>query len=278
VSETVLLVGHGSRAPGANREVEEFGARWRERHPELRVELCFIELAEVLLAEGLDRAARSASRVIVAPLILNAAGHVKTEIPEILAAARARHPDTELISVPHLGTGKALLEVLRRNLRQTLAAMDMPDPRTTGVILLGRGSSDPAANGAMAALARRLYEGGEHDLVDLAFTGIAYPRLETVVQRHARLGMTQVAVLPYYLFTGTLMERIHRQVERLRSQYPRLCIEHSSHFGFEEEVLALLDERVAAAGTTEGRPECDSCPYGIELSRHGSQTMQGAAP
>lgn len=271
MSETILLVGHGSRAPGANREVEEFAARWRQRHPDYRIDLCFIELAEVLLSEGLDRAARDSSRVVVVPLILNAAGHVKTEIPEGLDAARKRYPHVEIFYVPHLGTGNPLLEVLRRNLQSTLAAMDMPDPKTTGVILLARGSSDPIANGDMAGLARRLFEGSEHELVDLAFTGITHPRLETVVQRQARLGMTQVAVLPYYLFTGTLMKRIERQVERLRSQYPQLCIEHSSHFGFEEEVFALLDERVVAA---EDWLACDACPHQGGDNGHGLHAAQ----
>ena len=34
------------------------------------------------------------------------------------------------------------------------------------------------------------------------------------------LGMKQVVVLPYYLFTGTLMQHIARQVDHLRQQYP----------------------------------------------------------
>ena len=43
-------------------------------------------------------------------------------------------------------------------------------------------------------------------MVVIAFTGITYPRLERVVQRQVLLGMTQIVVLPYYLFTGTLIE------------------------------------------------------------------------
>jgi sirohydrochlorin cobaltochelatase len=59
----------------------------------------------------------------------------------------------------------------------------MPDPQTTGVILLGRGSSDAGANGELAKMARWLFEDNDHELVDLAFTGVTWPRLETVVQR-----------------------------------------------------------------------------------------------
>jgi len=281
-NETILLVGHGSRGPGGNREVEEFANQWRTRHPERQVELCFIEFADVLLPMGLDRAAHAAheaKRVIVVPFILNAAGHVKMEIPEAVAAARLRHPGVDFHITPHLGVEAPLLKVIRRSLHRTMAAMDFPDPKNTGVVLLARGSSDPAANGEMARMARWLYEETNHELVELAFTGITFPRLEAVVQRLERLGMTQIAIIPYYLFTGTLMARIGRQVTRLRQQYPRLVIEHAPHFGFEPEISALLDARIRPDDDT-GLPsllECDGCPYreAAEIAGHHHQDAGG---
>nr|VFK40260.1 MAG: sirohydrochlorin cobaltochelatase [Candidatus Kentron sp. SD] len=262
-NETILLVGHGSRGAGGNQEVEAFANEWRARHPGRRVELCFIEFADVLLPTGLDEAAYGAKQVIVVPFILNAAGHVKMEIPEAVAVARIRHPGVDFYITPHLGVEEPLLKVVRRGLHRTMAAMDFPDPRNTGVVLLARGSSDPAANGEMARMARWLYEETDHDLVELAFTGITFPRLEAVIQRLDRLGMTQIAIVPYYLFTGTLMDRIKRQVTRLRQQYPRLWIEHSAHFGFEPEISELLDKRIQPddnAGLL-ALLECDGCPY-----------------
>lgn len=264
MSETILLIGHGSRFTEGNREIEAFAELWRKRQPQWRIEVCFIEFADVLLDEGLDRAARNASRVIVVPLILNAAGHVKMEAPEHIAKARLRHPDTEFLYVPNLGADDRILTILKRNLNKAMSALDMPDPKSTGVIVLGRGSSDRAANGEVAKLARWLFEETHHELVDIAFTGITFPRLETAVQRQVKLGMTQIAVLPYYLFTGTLIERIRRQVERLRQQYPQVCFSLSEYFGFEEEIFQLLDERVQAVQSGEpqtGTMPCDGCKY-----------------
>jgi sirohydrochlorin ferrochelatase len=99
----------------------------------------------------------------------------------------------------------------------------VPDPQTTGVILLGRGSSDAGANGELARMARWIFEENDHELVDLAFTGVTWPRLETVVQRQVKLGMTQICVIPVYLFTGVLIERINGQLERLKQQYPQVA-------------------------------------------------------
>ena len=267
MQDTLLLVGHGSRAAGGNDEIEQFAARWRERHPGWHIEVGFIEFADVLLDEGLDRAARAAragtGRVLVLPLILNAAGHVKMEIPEAIEHAREHCPGTEFLYGPHLTACDPILDVLRRNLRKCMSELDMPDPTTTGVVLLGRGSSDRQANGDVAKMARWLMEETDHELVDLAFTGITWPRLERAVQRQVLLGMKQVVVLPYYLFTGTLMQRIARQVDHLRQQYPQVRFAQSSYFGFEKEIFALLEQRVAdlRAGVPDAKLPCDGCKY-----------------
>lgn len=270
MNETILLVGHGSREPAGNREIEEFTRRWRARQPGWRIEVCFIEFAEPVVDEGLARAAGHGGRVIVVPLILNAAGHVKMEIPEHIEAARARHPRVEFIYAPHLGACDPILGVLKRRLRQAMHALDMPDPRSTGVILLGRGSSDRMANGEIAKMARWLWEEGEHELVDIAFTGITHPRLERVVQRQARCGMTQIAVLPHYLFTGTLIERIKRQVENLKMQYPHIRFARGEHFGFEEEIFQLVESRVreARAGGNAALMPCDGCKIRAFAAEH----------
>ena len=163
-----------------------------------------------------------------------------------------------------------------------MATLDMPDPTTTGVVLLGRGASDRQANGDVAKMARWLMEETDHELVDLAFTGITWPRLERVVQRQVQLGMKQVVVLPYYLFTGTLMQRIARQVEHLRQQYPQVRFAQASYFGFEKEIFALLEQRVAdlRAGVQDSRLPCDGCKY-RELAHdlgHGHSHAHTHAP
>ncbi|VAX08101.1 Sirohydrochlorin cobaltochelatase CbiX(long) [hydrothermal vent metagenome] len=270
LNSTVLLVGHGSRNSEGNHEIDRFATHWHEQNADWHIETCFIEFAEVLLDAGLDNAAKHAAshnqKVIVVPLILNAAGHVKMEIPHFIDAARTRHPEVEFIYARHLGAGEAILTIIKRELCNVMEALDVPDPKTTGVIILGRGSSDRVANGEVAKMARWLYEENDHEQIDIAFTGITYPRLERVVQQQVALGITQIAILPYYLFTGTLIERIKRQVARLQAQYPQLAIQCGNYFGFEKEIYALLTLRVLQANgstheTDATMMECDGCQY-----------------
>ncbi len=272
MKDTILLVGHGSRDEQGNLEIEQFAEKWRQQHPDWRIEVCFIEFADVLLDQGFDNAAKDSERVIVVPLILNAAGHVKMEIPAHLAKARQRHPDVEFVLARHLGANETLLKLLKQSLNAVMQDLHMPDPKTTGVIVLGRGSSDKVANGELAKLARWLWEEKDHELVDIAFTGITWPRLEQAVQWQVKLGMTQIAILPYYLYTGTLITRIHKQVARLRQQYPGISFGLGDYLGFADKIYALLDEKVEklSAGDEQHMLECDGCQYRQFAQEHGA--------
>jgi sirohydrochlorin cobaltochelatase len=247
--EIILIIGHGSRNKTGNGQIMEFTEQLRKHLPEKLIKVCYIELADYLIAQGLKDAAKEADRVVVIPLILNAAGHVNEEIPEFIDAAQKDLPSTEFVYAKHLGTSDKILAILNRYLKTAMQSLAMPDPKNTGVIVLARGSSDRRANGEMAKMTRWLFEETEHELVDLAFTGVSYPRLESMVQQQVKLGMKQVVILPYYLFDGILMERIAEQVARLKIQYPNIAFAQSSHFGFEPEIYELFSQRIEQASS-----------------------------
>lgn len=74
--------------------------------------------------------------------------------------------------------------------------------------------------------------------------------------------MTQIAIVPVYLFAGRLTERITAQVVRLRAQYPGIAFALGGHFGFDEGIFSLLDTRVLDLDQPEGGLlECDGCKY-----------------
>lgn len=259
--DCILLIGHGSRDPEGNPQIELFVEQWRKSQPDWQIELCFIEFADVEIEQGLENAAAKAKRVIVVPLVLNAAGHVRAEIPHHIEHAKARHPNTSFVYTPPITAGEPIFSILKNNLRNAVAELHFPAPSNTGVILLGRGSSDRKANGEISKIARWLFEESEHELVDIAFTGVATPRLETSVQRQVILGMKQIVILPLYLFNGTLIKRIEQQIQRLKQQYPEIAFANSSYFGFENEIKTVLNERVYAVLNNQQDGEfMDICP------------------
>lgn len=262
MDDTILLVGHGSRDNDGNREIQQFAECWRQKLPNERIEVCFIEFADILLEEGLSRAAKNSERVLVLPLIINAAGHVKLEIPSFIARARLQFPHVQFIYGRHFGAETPLLEIVQMRLHSAMVGLDLPDPKSTSVVVVARGSSDMTANAEVAKMAHWLFATTDHEQVDYAFTGITYPRLETVVQRHVLCGAMDIIIVPLYLFTGRLIKRIGRQVTRLQKHYPNHSIAQAGYIGIDEKMLDVLTERLQEIrGHQTSILACDGCKY-----------------
>jgi sirohydrochlorin cobaltochelatase len=268
----IVLIGHGSRNPAGNDEFLAFADRLAARRPDRIFVPCFIEFHDVLVADGVDRAvALGAERVVAVPVILLAAGHVKIEIPEILAEARQRHPGVEITYARNIGVCDATVRMLVERVAE--ADGDPPkDVENTGVLVLGRGSSDPDANGDIAKIARLFWEATDYDRVGYAFIGVTQPDLPTGVDRLIRLGVKAVVIAPYFLFTGVLMDRIRNMRAEFEKQHPDVRFTLSGYFEFHDRLQAVVEERIQAALEGETMMACDTCQYRVAASEAAAHT------
>jgi sirohydrochlorin cobaltochelatase len=88
----LLLFAHGARDPRWALPFEEVAQRIRQREPDLKLELAFLEFMEPdLMTAGRRLAELGCERVDVVPLFLGAGGHVRKELPALLLDLSARH-------------------------------------------------------------------------------------------------------------------------------------------------------------------------------------------
>ena len=89
----LLLFAHGVRDPRWAAPFHAIAARARLREPQWTVQLAYLELrAPTLIEAGDALASAGCARVDVVPLFLGAGGHVRNDLPALLAQLRARHP------------------------------------------------------------------------------------------------------------------------------------------------------------------------------------------
>lgn len=256
----LLILGHGSRDEVANEQFERVVAAYRDRHPELEVAHAYIELARPVLQDGLAVLARRCRELIALPLFLFASGHVKNDLPIALERARRQFPGVRFRSLPALGVHPQMVELCFERARA--ACSELGTAEKTGLIVVGRGSSDPDANGEFAKLVRLLGEGRDIAWVSAAFAGIARPLFESAVELLARARPERIVVIPYMLFAGRLIARLRAQVDAFARRYPWIDVSLAPHLGIDERLFAVMDERLA-----EDRPlPCDNCQYRTTVS------------
>jgi sirohydrochlorin cobaltochelatase len=202
-------------------------------------------------------------RFAAVPLMLVSAGHAKGDIPAALARERERHPGISYTYGRPLGPHPALLSVLERRLDEALeSSVERAD---VTVLLVGRGSTDPDANSEVLKAARLLWEGRGYAGVETAFVSLAAPDVESGLDRCVRLGARRIVVLPYFLFTGILPDRVVTQTEVWAAAHPEVEVVSAEVIGAAEELLDLVMERYREAVAGGVRMNCDSCVYRIAL-------------
>jgi sirohydrochlorin ferrochelatase len=282
---SLLLVGHGSRSEAGVAAYWELAAQVRQARPDLEVGCGFIELAEPHLDEAIDAlVGAGADCVAVVPLLLLGAGHMKNDGPAVLAEARRRHPSARFEYGRPLGIHPLVLAATEDRINEALGSQPInggpPAGAASGpstahqVLLVGRGSSDPDANSDLYKVARMLSEGRGLPSVEPAFVSLATPSVAEGLERCRQLGATRITVVPYFLFTGVLVERIAVQARSWADAHPAVSVVQGGELGPDPRIVQLVLERHDEAMGGTAHMNCDCCVYRSALP--GFESRVGA--
>lgn len=263
MTEMTLYVGHGSRDEEGNKEFIAFIEELTRQGYAGASESCFLELASPTIPEGIDALVkRGATRIVVVPVILLAASHVKLEIPEFIDAARAKYPLVSFVYGRNIGLHEKMIDLLTSRFFDALSPNQLQEELAdTAVVLMGRGSSDPDANGDLYKIARQLWERTGVQTVEVCFTGITFPRLPEGVQRAVALGAKQLIIVPYFLFTGVLIKRMSGVLETLQQAQPHVRMVMAPYFGMHPTLMEIVTDRHQEAVNGQANMNCDLCQY-----------------
>ncbi|MDH6571278.1 sirohydrochlorin cobaltochelatase [Streptomyces sp. SAI-117] len=278
----LLIAGHGTRDEAGAEAFRDFVRELAARRPELPVAGGFIELSPPPLGDAVaELVERGVRRFAAVPLMLVSAGHAKGDIPAALSREKERHPGISYTYGRPLGPHPALLSVLERRLDEALDAGEGRTPMDRAdvtVLLVGRGSTDPDANAEVYKAARLLWEGRGYAGVETAFVSLAAPDVPSGLERCVALGARRIVVLPYFLFTGILPDRVRQQTEGWAAAHPEVEVRSADVIGPEPELLDLVLERYEEAVKGDLRMNCDSCVYRIAMPGFEDKVGQAQQP
>jgi sirohydrochlorin cobaltochelatase len=270
---TYLVVGHGSRVPEAVAQFCRFVDALAD-HIDRPVHHCFLELVDPDVATGLTDAAErvgAGGDVVVLPFVLGAGGHQKNDVAVGVQWAREQFPAVNFRYGTPLGPHAKLIDLLDLRVNQALETASDPAPReSTRVLVVGRGSSDPTSNSAVAKSAYLLFEGRPYRSVEYGFQAVARPRVAEAVRRCAALGAEQLVVAPYLLFTG----RVDRSIKRVADQAAdelALRVVHADTLGLHPLLLDVAAQRFQEAADGTAAMVCDICKYRWPMAGYEEQ-------
>lgn len=283
----LLIAGHGTRDEGGAEALRALVRLLGERHPEVPVAggLFGVPGASLPLGDAVDDLVeRGATRLAAIPLLLAPTGPPAQPLPVALERATERHPELGYACGPELGPHPLLLDTLEQRLDDALGsgARRPEDRARTTVLLVGRGATDPHANAEVARAARLLWEGRGFAGVEIAFVSQAWPDVPAGLDRCRALaaaapgvtGPRRIVVVPYFLFTGGLLERLCMQTEGWAAAHPDTEVYGATVIGAGPELADVVMERYRA--TVAGDPLLSDAAGGCRAAAEDAREPDGA--
>jgi len=254
MSHGLLLVGHGSRSARGRAEVLELGSLVQQAAGAVPVETGFLELSDPPADLALDRlVARGVRSVVVVPLMLNAAGHAKSDVPAVVLSGRVRYRDVPIAYARPLGIDTVTVALAQQRVCDA-------GGRKTPLLVVARGTSEPEANADAARVSRLLAECTDAPWVVTGFSGLTWPSVPDALDQCMRLGADRLVVFAWYLSTGVLVERMQQQA-RAWSAISGVEMLDAGHLGPDPALVPLVLDRAAEALAGQATMTCDVCSY-----------------
>jgi len=265
LNRPLLMIGHGTKDEAGRQSFLDFATAYQALDQSRPVLACFLELTGPTIQEGVDQCvAQGYTELSALPILLFAARHNKFDVTNELDRARQRHRQIKFHYGRHFGITPGILELWRSRLQQ----LDQPqyNPREisrsdTVLLFVGRGSSDPDANGDICKLARMLWEGSGYSTVETCFIGITHPRLEEGFRRARLHQPKRIVVLPYFLFTGLLVKKIFNITAQQQEQHPHISITCLPEIGLHPQLFSVLREREIETQLGQVQMNCEMCKF-----------------
>ncbi len=259
----IMICGHGSRDADAITEFEHVVAGLKVRLSDYPLTHGFLEFAQPIIRDGLDRLVDDgATRILALPGMLFAAAHAKNDIPSVLNRYAAEHSGLRIDYGRELAVDLKLLRVARDRIEAAeKAAGDHIGRDRTCLVVVGRGASDPDANANVSKVARMLWEGMGFAWTEVCYSGVTFPLTETAFDRITRLGFKRIIVFPYFLFTGVLVKRIYAHADEAAARHGHVEFVKAEYLNDHPLLIETFVERLEEILEGENLMNCRLCKY-----------------
>jgi sirohydrochlorin cobaltochelatase len=121
MTTALILFAHGARDPEWANPMRRVQAAVRQRVAEMPVELAFLEFMTPTLADcATALIADGATKIVVMPMFIARGGHLKRDVPELLAALQAAHPGVELTLGDVIGEQEIVVQAMAESSLKSL--------------------------------------------------------------------------------------------------------------------------------------------------------------
>lgn len=236
----VLYVSHGTRLPEGKQEAIEF---LQSIQPSIDVplqEICFLEIIEPTIEDGIKKLVeQGATAISIVPILLLSAAHAHDDIPSAVEKVKQSYPTVTFTYGQPLGIQDRIIDVLEDRLKEQFSEV----PTDVSFLVVGRGSRDEQTMIDIKTVAKKLGD-RINSGVDVSFLAVMKPSFEEALGNAKERGITKLIVLPYLWFNGLLIRDMTKKIDQLNQEGMEitLCGQLGDHDMMKQALIDRVNE------------------------------------
>ena len=129
MSESLIILGHGSRREEANEELKAIYNLVKKANPAWQVSYAFVEFAHPSLEERVRELVKMGKKTIVlTPVFLTVGNHLAQGLPKRFKALEEENPGLKLVMAKHLGADPLIAQLVSKRSAEALAELKEKRP------------------------------------------------------------------------------------------------------------------------------------------------------
>lgn len=244
----ILIICHGSRLDTASIEAGKIAENLQNINKYGRILIGFIGFNEPDVFAALDElAVDSPDHIVIVPLILFEGNHAVSDIPQALQYGKNKYPQIKFFLTKIIGSDQALLPLVYDNIGSTLTSLKIKDDDAV-TLMAYRGSSTAGIleeSEIITASVQNKYPHTYGSYMEIN-TPSFREGLHQVQKAAVKYGKKHIIIVPYLLFAGAILNKVHEMAGRFANNGISLTI--AKHLGgsskFSDIILNTIDETV----------------------------------
>ena len=245
-SYAICLIGHGSRDPKGVEEFLTLAQKLHKRKFCQIVESGFLEFAKPNITEALSACRlNDVKNIIILPGILFSGKHTQRDVPNTVDEVFRNHPEINLIFAEPLATQPKVIEACQKRIEEEEKNSPKPISRSeTLLVTIGHGSRDTDFNSEVVKTLSHLGEKMGFGKTLPCFAGTSQHYMEDMQEKFSPQGFRRVILLPFFLFDGIWVKRVHTLADTFQSKYPDTEFLKASCLSHHDLIIDALIQRV----------------------------------
>ena len=243
-SPRLVVLAHGTTDPVGIEQIYQWVDAFSKTTP-YPVNLAWLEKGEPTLDVLLTELTQTCRHIIICPLLLFKAGHVKRDLPEMVQRIKEKDTNLRIDTLATIGNPKRIVDAWLSECEHLGFEVD---EISQSVLALGRGGRMPSATGVFDQMQKRLERAIKRP-IDQAFSGLQKPSVPELLAKKASSHdkASFEWCFPCLLFDGLLLQRAKQQCGPKTVFFPVLSqcslFNRLTHEQWHREIDVLLPGR-----------------------------------